>query len=103
MTLLGNTDITHEEIMGLIQSGTSTIATNTAQLKFNKVAAVIEDTAITQANLIGFAITTTGTCVFVDADNNEMDLSNFQEGFYAGLPAKFKTGLTATVVALYFE
>lgn len=64
--------------------------------------AVVANVDITQTNLIGIAILATGTdCVAVSINDEELDLSNFPVGFYKVLPKKFKSGLDATVAALY--
>jgi hypothetical protein len=86
--------------------GTDSIANAiSASLKVNRWVAIVANTAITQTNLVGIAITATGTCIALDSQGTpgELVLTNFTEGIYPILPVKLKTGLTATAFALYQE
>ena len=80
---------------------TRTELTNALGIGYNKWIAVVENVDIDQTDLVGIAITATGTCIAISSLDTEMDLSNYPVGAHKMFPKKFKTGLIATVFALY--
>jgi hypothetical protein len=91
--------------MGVDSAAYSVELGNNASQKANKWVAIVENTAIAQTNLVGIAITATGTCIALDSQGTpgELVLTDFPVGIYPIYPAKLKTGLTATAFALYSE